>query len=244
MGTVIPPLVPTTAIGAFALSALLLGTPSSASAQSPVSITGEINYLSDYFFAGIPFAADDVTQTRVTVATAGFTFNAFSVWDYERSEVTELDVYGDYYTQLAPTVGLFVGAALYNFDYVTSWESTHEIYAGLVLTAPLNPTLFAAHDFDLGDGTHVTLMLSESLPLGEGGATLDLAGNLDYNDGYYVPFSGLAYADVGASVGIPVGPLVVSPLVVLQFGLDEDFRQAAGIEEVEEVFGVSASMTF
>jgi len=222
-----------------------LGTPTASEAQSPVTATAEVNFLSQYFFAGIPFATGEVSQASLSVATpGGFTFNGFAVYDYDRSEVTELDVWGDYYTQLAPTVGLFVGAALYNFDFVTTWESTPEVYGGLVLTAPLNPTLYVAHDFDLGDGTHATLMLSESAPLGASGATVNVAGNLDYNQDYYLDFSGLGYADLGASVSIPAGPVTLSPSLTLIFALADDFQAAAGIDDIEEVLGLSASMVF
>lgn len=224
-----------------AASALFLSgvfaRPADLSAQSPVTGSAEINFLSHYLFAGIPFAAGEVTQARVTVGSGGFTFNGFSVYDYEASDLTEADLYGDYYAQIAPTLGLFVGAALYNFQFPSGWEATPELYAGLVLTAPLNPTLYVAHDFDLGDGTQALLMLSHSVPLGTGGATLDFAGNLGYNDGYYTDISGFSYADLGASVGLPVGPLTISPLVLVQFGIHETFVD-------EEVFGVRASIAF
>ena len=232
---------------ALVLALVLVGAaaPDTLEGQSPVTTTAELNALSDYFFAGIPFATGAVSQATVSVATpGGFTFNAFSVYDFDASAVTEFDLYGDYYTQVAPTVGLFVGAALYNFDLGTSWEGTPEIYGGLVFTAPLNPTLYVAHDFDLGDVTHATLMLSHSAPLGASGATLDLTGNLDYNNDYYIDFSGFGYADVGASMGIPVGPVTVSPSFVLLLALDNDFQLQTGIDDTETIFGVSATATF
>lgn len=219
-----------------ALSALAL-LPGVASAQSPVTASGELTFLSHYLFAGIPFAAGEVSQATVTVASGGLTGNAYAVYDYDADDVTEADVWGDYYFQAAPALGVFAGAALYSFKYATGWESTPELYGGVVLTAPLSPTLYVAHDFDLGDGTHAMLMVSHSVPLGTGGATLDLAGNVDYNDSYYTEISGFSYADVGASIGIPVGPLTVSPLVIIQLAIDDTFVD-------EEVFGVRASMTF
>lgn len=220
-------------------------TPGTLQGQSPVTTTVELNVLSDYFFAGIPFATGAVSQARVTVAApGGLTLNAFSVYDYDAGDITELDVYGDYYTQVAPTLGLFVGAALYNFNLATGWEGTPEVYGGAVLTALLNPTVYVAHDFDLGDGTHATLMLSESVPVGGNGISLDLAGNVDYNDGYYVDFSGLAYADVGASLGIPAGPVTIRPSFTLLLALDDAFQLQAGIDDTETIFGVAASATF
>lgn len=232
---------------AVALSGVLLAlaTPSNAQAQSPVTATAEVNVLSQYFFAGIPFATGEVSQATFTMATpGGFTFSGFAVYDYDRKEITEVDFWGDYYTQLVPTVGLFVGAALYSFDLVTNWESTPEVYGGLVLTAPLNPTLYVAHDFDLGEGTHATVTLSESAGLDQGGATVNVTGNLDYNSDYYLDFSGFGYADLGASLSIPAGPVTLAPSLTFLFALDDDFQALAEIDDVEEVIGLSASMTF
>lgn len=217
----------------------LVAWPSVASAQVPATISAELAYRSAYYFAGIPFAADDVTQATVTAGLGSLTLYGFSVYDHAASDVTELDIYGDYYSQIAPTIGLFVGAALYSFKFPSpaGWESTPELYGGLVFTAPLNPTLYVAHDFDLGDGTHATLMLSHAVPMGTGGATLTLSGNLDYNDGYYSTISGFSYADVGASVDLPLGPVTVSPGVTILRGIDDAFGD-------DEVFSVVAGFTF
>ena len=233
------------ALTSLCLSVEGMVAPTAAEAQSPLTTTAEINVLSDYFFAGIPFAAAEVSQARVSVATpGGFTFNAFTVYDYDVGDITEFDLYGDYYAQIAPTLGLFVGAALYNFDLATGWEGTPEVYGGLVLTAPLSPTLYVAHDFDLGDGTHAALMLSHTVPLGASGASLDLAGSVDYNDGYYVDFSGFSYADLGAGVAVPVGPLTVTPSLTLLVALEDGFQLQTGIDDTETVLGLSASATF
>ena len=229
-------------VAASVLIASLTSTPP-LSAQSGAVITAELAYKSKYLFAGIPFAADDVMQARVAAGIGSLTLNAFSVYDLEASDVTEADVYGDYYIQLGQAVGLFVGGALYNFKLVDGWEATPEAYGGLVFTAPLNPVLYAAHDFDLGDGTHVTLMLSHGVPIGENGVTLGLAGNLDYNDGYYSSVSGLAYADARISLAIPAGPLTITPMAVVQRLIDDAFREGAFIDD-EELFGISVAFTF
>jgi hypothetical protein len=223
---------------------LSLALPTVGSAQLPVSGSAELTYKTGYLFAGIPFALDDVTQAHAQVAVGSFTVHGFSTYDHDASDLIELDVYGDYYVQFAPTVGGFVGAALYGFKFVDGWKTTPELYAGLVLTAPLNPTLYVAHDFDLGDGTHATLSVSEEVPLGLTGVTLGLGGNLDYNDSYWDDFwlvtgseSGFSFADFTVSLGIPVGPLTVKPMVIIQRAIHDDFFD-------DEVVGVSASMVF
>jgi len=221
----------------FTFLVLLASLPVGLHAQSPVSVSAELDFKTRYLFAGIPFAADEVMQATITVASGAFTFNAFSVYDVDASDVTEADIWGDYYTQLSPGVGLFVGAALYNFKIAGEWDPTVEVYAGLVFTLPLTPTLYFAHDFDLGDGNHFMLSLAHSVPLGASGATLDFAGDLDYNNNYYTSNSGFSFVAFAVSVGIPAGPLTISPTVLIQRNIDDLFTD-------EEVFGVKAAFVF
>lgn len=212
--------------------------PLGLAAQSPVTVTGQLGYRSHYLFAGIPFAAEGVTQATLTAASGSLTLNGFGVFDHDAGEVSELDLYGDYYVQAAPMLGVFFGGALYSFNILDEWETTPELYAGVVLTALLNPTLYFAHDFDLGDGTHVTLMVSHELTVDEeSGVTVEFSGNLDYNDGYYSAISAFSYFDVGVTVGIPVGSVTLSPMLALQRGIDDTFVD-------EEVLGVTASYLF
>lgn len=218
-----------------------LPLPAALAAQT-ATVSAELAFRSKYLFAGIPFADKQVQQAKVTVAAGSFTINGFSVYDVDASDVTEADIYGGYYFQAAPTVGIFVGGALYSFKFpVVGWESTPELYGGVVFSAPLSPTLYVAHDFDLGDGTHAMLMLSHSVPLGESGATLHLAGNVDYNAEYYTTESGFSFADVSAAIGIPIGPLTVSPMILIQRRLDDAF---VDFVPDDELFGVTASITF
>ncbi len=211
--------------------------PSGVVGQTAVTGTAELAFKTGYLFAGIPFAEDEVTQATVSVGVGSLTFNAFSSYDHMMSDVTEGDVYADYYKQVSPAVGVFVGAALYSFKIGGTWESTPEVYSGIVFAAPLTPTLYVAHDFDLGDGTHALLTLTHDVPLGSSGATLGLTGNLDYNSHYYVETSGFSYADLGLSVGIPLGSLTLSPTFVLQRGIEDGFID-------DEVFGIRALYAF
>jgi hypothetical protein len=213
------------------LCALLVATPPAGFSPGavagqapplPVTVSADLGFRSRYLFAGIPFATGEVVNAKVTVVRGGLTLNAFTNHDVDASDITEADVWGDYYVQLSPLVGAFAGGALYNFKYPTGWEATPELYAGLTLGVPLAPTIYFAHDFDLGDGSHALFSLSHTAPLGEGDATLTAAGNVDYNDDYYLPGSSFAYASLAVSLGIPVGTVTLSPMFLLQQALDED----------------------
>ena len=146
------------------LSALLatsltsFGQEPLAAQGAPVVVSADLDFKTRYLFAGIPFAADEVGQAKVTVGRRGLTFNAFTVYDVDASDITEADIWGDYYAQVSPRLGAFVGAALYNFKIAGVWEATPEVYGGLTLATPLTPTLYFARDFDLGDGSHVQLV--------------------------------------------------------------------------------------
>lgn len=225
------------ALPLLATALLALAAPTGATGQTPLSMTAEAGFKSRYLFAGIPFATGHVSHAGLSAASSGFTVNGYGVYDHDAGTVSEADIWGDYYVQVLPSLGAFVGAALYNFKIAGVWEGTPEAYAGLVLAVPLSPTLYVAHDFDLGDGTHVLLTLSHAVPLGAGGATLDLAANVDYNDGYYVETSGLAYADIVAGLSIPVGPLTLQPSAIVQRGIEDGFVD-------EELFAITASIAF
>ncbi len=218
------------------LAGVLLSLSSPATAQdTPVSITPDIGYRSLYLFAGIPFSTGAVTQGEVTVMAGSFTFHAYGVYDHDLGDASEADVWGDYYVQLDDVWGAYVGAALYHFNYGDTWEATPEVYGGVTAAVSLNPTLHVAHDFDLGDGTRFTFMVSEAMAAGP--ATVTFAANVDYNDGYYVDSSSFSYMDLALSVAVPVGPVTLTPSFLIQQAIDEGFTD-------EVVFGVNASMTF
>jgi hypothetical protein len=238
------------AVGVFCL---FIATAAGVAAQT--SITAEVAFKSRYLFAGIPFAtvADGaVTQGTLTVSrtvgSAGaVSLYGFGVLDHESENLIERDFYADYYHQVSDLVGVFVGGALYNFLLPkqaggTYWELTPEAYGGIVLATLLSPTLYVAHDFDLGDGTHATLTLSHAVDLGDSGASLTLIGNMDYNAEYYATSKGLSYADIGAALAVPLGPVTVTPSFVVQRRLDDAFESDFVVDE--EVFGIAASYTF
>ncbi len=222
----------------------LVVLPSEVRAQSPVPISVELPFRSKYYWAGVPFAAGEVQQVQLSAGLGSVTVYGFTTYDLDASRISEADLYADWYGQLTPLFGLFVGAALYNFDYGEAfggWQGTQELYAGVVLGTLLSPTLYVAHDFDLGDGTHVTLSVAHGVPLGASGLSLDLGAEVDYNVEYYTDQTGVSYGALSAALGIPAGPVTLSPIVIVQRRLDDAF---VGWVPDDEVFGVTASFSF
>ncbi|MEM7415937.1 MAG: hypothetical protein AAF389_10605 [Gemmatimonadota bacterium] len=216
-----------------------LGLPTLASAQIPIAV--ELPFRTKYYFAGVPFAAAEVQQAHISTTWGAVTVHAFGVYDVDAGAVTEGDLYADWYRQLTPSLGFFVGGAWYNFDFGDAgggWQDTPEVYAGIVFAGPLNPTVTVARDFDLGDGSHVLLSVSQSVPVGEDGVSLDFAGSLDYNAEYYTTETGLSYANVSAALSVPVGGVTLSPTIIIQRRLDEAF---ATLVPHDEVFGVTVA---
>jgi hypothetical protein len=54
---------------------------------------------------------------------------------------------------------------------------------------------------------------------------------------YCTAVSGFSYADVAASLDVPLGPVVVALMILAQWGIDDLFMD-------EEVFGVMVSYAF
>jgi len=191
---------------------------------SPVTVSADVLYATQYLFAGIPFSGGDVFQPHVAVGVSGFTFNFFSNYDLDTDEFNEFDVYADYFTMLSDMVGGYVGAALYHFKNVVQpgeFSATPEIYAGLSVFTTLTPSIYVAHDFDLGDGTRVYFSLTHGVPLGS--ATLTGTGRIEYNADYWRDGSSFSFADLNVSLGVPAGIFTIAPFVVFQGALDDDF---------------------
>lgn len=228
-----------------ALFALVFLSTSALRAQ--VSVTADVAVKSRYLFAGMVFWAGPMTQPKLTVSTTSgngtLTVHGGAVYMHgDFDELMELDVWGDYYHQIDDRVGAYLGAGYYNFKHFLvedEYAGSPEVYGGLVIFIPLSPSIYVAKDLDLTDGTHATLTLSHSVPLASTGASLTLAGSLDYNHEYYRPDSGFSYADLTATLAFPVGPLTLSPMVAVQNAIADD-----GYFGDWGLFGVSASMSF
>jgi hypothetical protein len=225
------------------LGAVLLMSPAPLEAQDSLWGSVELPYRSRYLFAGTSFGVRHVQQAQLAVGRGGLTVYGFAVYEFDQSSIIEADLSADYFFDVSSSIGVFVGGALYNFDLGPDggWEGTQEVYGGVTSSVLLNPTLLVGHDFDLGDGTHATLGLLHSIPLGERGIGLDLGGSLEYNHHYYTDDSGFAYVDGSVELVVPLGAVTLSPIFIVQRRLDPVFEYAV---PDAEVWGITASFDF
>lgn len=204
---------------AWLLTLCVLAAP----AAAQVNVSVETRALSRYLFAGLPFSTGWVGQGQVVVGVSGFTFNGYANYDFDTEEINELDIWGDYFHAFNDVFGGYIGAGLYNFKNVVEvgeFSATPEIYGGLAFFTVLNPTLYVAHDFDLGSGTHAYASVSHDVPVGI--VTLTATGRLAYNAKYWRDASGFGYADLNVAGAIPFGVFTFTPSVAFVGALDED----------------------
>jgi hypothetical protein len=215
--------------------------------QAQTAFAADLAWKSRYLFAGMVFWKGPMTQPKLTLSTTSgsgtLTVNGGAVYmhgDYD--ELMELDLWGDYYHQINDQVGAYVGAGYYNFNHFLvedEYAGSPELYGGLVLYVPLTPSVYVARAFDLTEGIHVTFSLSHPITLTENGTSLTFTGNLDYNHEYYRPDSGFSFADLMATLSLPVGALTASPMAAVQVAIADD-----GSFGDWGLFGISASTSF
>lgn len=189
-----------------------------------MSVSAEATWNTRYLFAGIPFSSGDVLQPHVAVGIGGLTLHGFANYDFDTEEFNELDAYADYFGMVSDLVGAYVGAALYHFknvEEIGEFSATPEIYGGISVYTTLTPSLYVAHDFDLGDGTHVYFSLSHGVPVGS--ATLTGTGRIEYNAEYWREGSSFSFADLILALEVPAGAFTIAPFAVFQGALDDDF---------------------
>ena len=193
--------------------------------EASLTIGADLEYRSRYLFSGMPFSMGSVMQAKLALGYSGFTFNAFTNYDFNTSEFNEGNVSADYYHQYSEMIGVYVGGANYNFkNFVKEgeWDPTYEFYAGISTNFPGNPALHYARDFKLADGGQILgLTLSHEAPVGA--VTIIGTGNIVYNDNYYRVGSNISHLDLSISVRSQLGRFTVTPMITYQEAIADDF---------------------
>lgn len=160
-------------------------------------------YFGKYIWRGQNISDDPVFQPDFSGSYKGFTAG---IWgnlettniNSNSGEFTEIDYYIDYSSDVqgVDNLGYSVGMITYEFPVNGSADDTTELYAGVSLDVPANPSVMFYRDVDEAkDGTYISVGLGHSFedvfklagdtPVGmDIGATLGW-GNTSYNKFYW-----------------------------------------------------------
>jgi len=176
------------------------------------------DYLSKYIWRGQNAVDDPVFQPSINVSYESLTASIWGNIDLTNingnsGDFSEVDYSLDHSAALpgVKAVGYSVGFIYYDFPG-TATSDTTEVYWGLNLELPLNPSIKVYHDVDEAHGSYVLLAFSHTIekivelgphtPVGmEIGASLGW-GSASYNK-YYWGTSRSELDDLAFSVGFP-----------------------------------------
>ena len=191
--------------------------------------------------------------------TAGI-WGSLELTDFTGNEgqFTEVDYSLDYSSELPGIegVGYSLGVIYYDFPSTLTKDTT-ELYWGLSLELPLNPSLTVYHDVDEAKGTYVSLAVGHSveqiarlgpdMPVGlEVGVSLGW-GSGSYNN-YYWGIDESKLNDLSVSVSFPVNIAgwTVAPVLSYVTLVNSDIRDTDAYATDSDYFlsGISLSKTF
>jgi hypothetical protein len=232
---------------------------------APFSLDGEVSVFSKYLWRGILLTDGPVCQPSVTVGFREVSVNVWGNSDLNDANdlamnFTELDYTLDY-THSFSLVSVSAGAINYRFLHAGGAKTT-EVYAGVGLSVPGNPSLTIYHDIDEVKGTYGALSASTGIQMGL--MKMEVSGSVgfaskDYNIRCYGyrDITGKSYGpenasltDVLLTVGFPfgIGKLMnITPSVTVSSLLNNDARDACnkqGLDETNVAVGISASASF
>lgn len=244
---------------------LVTGT-ASAEDDSAVTVDISADYYGKYIWRGQNIDDKSVLQPNVSVGAFGFTGSIWANIDLTNQsqtapnnagEFSEIDYTLDYSSSIPGTkiLGFSLGVIHYLFPN-TSFNSTTELYGGLSLDVPLNPSFTWYRDVDVIEGSYLQLGLGHTFEklvawnndyyLG-----LDLSGSIawassGYNDGYF-GIDANKFNDVTIGIGVPITlkHLTISPSLNISSMLSERIGMATYEGNRNNVwFGVGISKSF
>jgi len=150
-----------------------------------------------YIWRGQNLSDDPVFQPGLNIGYGNMTVGFWGNMDMSNingnsGDMSELDYTLDYSDDFAfanmEWLGYSVGVLYYDFPG-TTFKDTTEVYGGLSLAVPLNPSVTVYHDVDEADGSYVCLAAEHSIEkivdLGPLPIGLDLGANLGWGSGSY-----------------------------------------------------------
>jgi len=247
-------------IASLVLSALLATTTQ---AEDPISFGLTADFYSKYIWRGQNLDDDFVLQTGASATVGNLTagiWGSFELTDFTGNEgqFTEVDYSLDYSSELPGIegVGYSLGVIYYDFPSTLTKDTT-ELYWGLSLELPLNPSLTVYHDVDEAKGTYVSLAVGHSveqiarlgpdMPVGlEVGVSLGW-GSGSYNNYYWgIDESKLNDLSVPVSFPVNIAGWTVAPVLSYVTLVNSDIRDTDAYATDSDYFlsGISLSKTF
>jgi len=213
------------------LGLCLSGLYSSAFAQ--VQLSTSIFYGSPYVWRGQVLSTGFVFQPTVTASYQSFSLSFFGNLDPDAGEVArfnEADLTAAYAIEM-DDVSIGAGYTFYTFPTPTAGEleflPTQEVFASVGFSGiPLQPSLFAAYDFDTMVGLYAQAAIGDDVTIGGQAFTLGASLGLDSN---FLFEDRTALSSLGLTVGtsFSTGFLEISPLIGFQIALDDVYEAQA-----------------
>jgi hypothetical protein len=169
-------------------------------ALSQVTLGSEVVAVSEYIWRGVRMTGSSVQPTtwvRIGDLTAYSWFNAVNRGP---DRVTEHDLTVEYSRTLRGTT-IAAGWINYWFSAPVYGANTNEIFAGVSLSGPLNPSIKLFQDLQAGSGTYVNTAVSHSFPVARR-MIVTPSASLGYNHRQFISESTFSDANLGVRLSL------------------------------------------
>jgi hypothetical protein len=181
--------------------------PPSAQAPGPgptVTWSAGTSVVSAFVWRGFVVADAPCVQPTAGIRIGNITATSWVnlIANGESQGWSEHDLIIDY-TRAAGAWKLSAGYTNYYFPTAETGSVMHEFYVGAAYSGPTNPSVRVYQDVKVGDGTYVSVGVSQAFPLGASKWTATPAATLGYNNHQFVAGSGWSDLNLGVTVAVP-----------------------------------------
>jgi uncharacterized protein (TIGR02001 family) len=184
------------------LAAGISASAAEAAKSTPLAVTLDVTYVSDYVFRGLR-AADASIQPSVEATYGDFYAgiwysDAISQANATATFDSEADLYAGYNLAINETFSADLGVTRYTYNGGSQGDTT-EVFAGVKANVLLSPSVYYYYDFDQDISSYIG-SIGHSLPIAKLGVSLDLSATLGY---IQRPDSSGDYTYWGVGVAVP-----------------------------------------
>lgn len=225
-----------------ALVALATGVSASAqeAASSPLSLTLDVTYVSDYVFRGLRLA-DASVQPSIEASYGDFyagLWHSDAISDGAANfSGSETDLYAGVNMAINETFSADLGVTRYTYNG-GSQDDTTEVFAGLKADVLLSPSVYYYYDFDLEVSSYIA-SVGHSLAIAQAGLSVDLSATVGYIQSPGGNGSDYVYWGVGAAV-----PYKLNDNAVLTAAVNYTSLDRKTVEQDQVVFSVGLAVGF